>query len=210
MSGEGKIDSPRPDGMPSGGVEALHDHLHPAEEVFQSLAAAASPDWSLIELIELADIPGPSVSITVVLPGAIVSGDLINREVWADNLDRQIREGIERAKPADPAEEPGQWEQYRDVVMDRLAFKEKIAQTREEDAELLKELNKFREEGRTWDELPGELARKWVRTQAWPQFSLANATIQMGGQPPYRPGNGLIRVRLEQISAWWLGKAAAR
>lgn len=182
------------------------------EEAFHVLAQSSLPDWSLLELVELADRPGPSVSVTLVVDGVLMSGELASREAWAANLDRRIHESFgsvieevkqEGSKGGMSSEE---WEKYRDVVLERLAFREKVEKGRQGEKELEERVAELVDAGTDWTELPAELAREWIELEARPVFTLANATIAVNGKPPVKAGNGLLRVLMRHVSAWWVGR----
>lgn len=184
--------------------------------MLEAILREVSPgDWTLERFLLLADI-GIGTSISLLVDGVWIQGDLVQREVWADQLDQQLDEGFGKAVEAkekelgtitDPAslepgtKTPGDIERYREAVT-RQTFRDLVDETREGEQKLADEVDALDADAEMSDELADRAFRDGdpIRT-----ITLRNAVVE--GPTPIRDRHiEVVRVLRSKVGAWHLGR----
>lgn len=191
-----------------------------AEErrLLEALLRASDPgDWTLARVLEYAR-RGLGVSITVLVNGVWIEGDLVPVQEWADALDDGLDQGLknfaerlgaEQGAITDPSMlrpgtvTAGDLEWLRDRFREG-SFRSFVDEAQRCEADLRGRAEALPEGEEVPDELADELA---TLDDALPAFTLSNAVIE--GSVPMRDRQvPLIRVLRSHVAAWHLGRRA--
>ncbi|HEX4363779.1 MAG TPA: hypothetical protein VHZ75_04460 [Solirubrobacteraceae bacterium] len=179
--------------------------------------AAQRADWSLDRLLKLGD-KGFDMSISVLVDGRWIEGQLAMPERWADKLDGDIdaaigaaaeRTAAEQGPITDPSDVPAHTTTVGDLEEARArlrtySFRGYVDQRRELEAEIESDLSSI-----DAGEAPPEDLQRKIEVLQEPShvFTLRDVVIE-SGLPINNRHRPMLRVLTSQVSAWHIGRAS--
>jgi hypothetical protein len=180
--------------------------LDPMSEVVVESGAESGLDPQVGRLLKWAALRrdmGIGVSLTVLVGGFQVGGVLATPEQFADYVDRSVGEAIDAATERGDESAAA----LRPALVDDYGARTTLAQARDVQEEIDRELEPYRSGQLERDAMPiGLQAREIVRQATPPNFALLDAVVTTpSGDVQTLP---FIRVHTAAVVAWWVGSTA--
>lgn len=179
--------------------------LSPEKRDAAVAAAAAMPDPQLHELLRVLREYDGLVAIGVVAGGATITGLLgLNWEEVPEALDEQLQWLIsEVAKETDDEARKAYLEQHAADFESPGVLAQRTRAFEEEHARIEADVSRAAGEqgAESFYDLPDDLGRSYIDADFPIAFTLSNARVLVAGSAPLEVG--AVRVRVDQIAAWW-------
>jgi hypothetical protein len=170
--------------------------LDPSSRDLAALALRSVPDGMLIRLARLAR-GGAGWSVSVVVGGTLISGDLTSPEKFAENMDRMMVEALEERIKTHPDQT---WaKELRDFFAGPGAFAPVVRDVLAEQDRAQDELEALGE-----SEPDEELDRRVLEATEPGYLNLNDAYVFPPNGPAFNVP--MVRVRISEVGAWWVGK----